>query len=122
MYHMQGESEEEDRLLTEEVMSHLEGACWHPNGDWIIYAGAEQGAPLDGATQSINVNLWAVDRRTHDKLQLTTASSYEGYPQVSLDGKSVYFVSNARAEPGQADAEQWQIFRRKLPEEIWKDE
>jgi tricorn protease-like protein len=119
---MQDEPEGDDRLMTGTIMSRLEGACWHPNGEWVIYAGAKLEAGPDEVTQSPNVNLWAVELGTVNEIQLTDASSYEGYPQVSNDGRYVYFVSNAMAESGQADAEQWQIFRRKLPEEIWKDE
>ena len=100
-----GESHE---ITDEKPMRSIDGMCWGPKGEYLIYAGVEKNAPRDGVTQDYDCSLWAVRLRTGEHRQLTTWTGYEGFPQMNEEGDKIYFISNATAvDAADSDSPPW---------------
>ncbi len=79
--------------------------AWTPDGQRILFTSME-GSDADGRP---NEDVWIMRPDGSDAQQLTTNGSADRYPQMSPDGRSVYFLSNR----GQS----WSIYQIPAPTE-----
>ena len=77
--------------------------AWSPDGEHILFT-SMQGLDPDGRP---NEDIWIMRPDGSDLQQLTTNGSADRYPQMSPDGRSIYFLSNR----GQS----WSIYQIPAP-------
>lgn len=70
------------RLLGESDRSHDNSPCWTPDGRYVLFTSDRSGT----------FNIWAVDVRTHQRVQLTDVPTGAFAPAVSPDGTTLAFT------------------------------